>query len=102
MFARPWRPVPETHRPVGTAAGRLGAVRGGDGDTVDVDPPGAGLPGAGVPGRGSHSSTFRLNVSAFCGTGGAVGGCLGGVLEVLRVMRGCLECILCQKRLRLS
>jgi len=27
---------------------------------------------------GLHSSTFRLNVSAFCGTGGAFRGCLGG------------------------
>ena len=32
--------------------------------------------------RGSHSSTFRLNVSALCGIGGAFRGCLGGVLEV--------------------
>jgi len=30
-------------------------------------------------GRGLHSSTVRLNVSAFCGTGGALRGCLGGV-----------------------
>jgi len=37
-------------------------------------------------GRGLHSSTFRLNVSAFCGRGVHVGvvwglcrGCLGGV-----------------------
>jgi uroporphyrin-III C-methyltransferase len=28
-------------------------------------------------GRGSHSSTFWLNVSAFCGIGGACRGCLG-------------------------
>jgi hypothetical protein len=26
-------------------------------------------------GRGPHSSTFRLNVSAFCGIGGAIRGC---------------------------
>ena len=29
--------------------------------------------------RGLHSSTFRLNVSAFDGIGGAFRGCLGGV-----------------------
>jgi hypothetical protein len=29
--------------------------------------------------RGLHSSTFRLNVSAFCGIEGAFKGCLGGV-----------------------
>ena len=28
-----------------------------------------------VLGRGLHSSTFRLNVSAFCGIGGAFRGC---------------------------
>jgi len=31
------------------------------------------------PGRGLHSSTFRLNVSTFCGIGGALRGCVGGV-----------------------
>ena len=30
-------------------------------------------------GRGLHSSTFRLKVSAFCGIGGALKGCLEGV-----------------------
>jgi hypothetical protein len=53
-------------------------------------------------GRGLHSSTFRLNVSAFCGMGGAFRGCLGGEWEVLGVRCGCLGCILCQKRLGLS
>ena len=33
----------------------------------------------GITGRGLHSSSFRLNVSALCGIGGASGGCLGGV-----------------------
>ena len=43
-----------------------------------------------VPGtRGLHSSTFRLNCSAFCGTGVAFRGCLGGVAGVLRISRGC-------------
>jgi len=32
-----------------------------------------------VFGMGLHSSTFRLNVSAFDGIGGAFRGCLGGV-----------------------
>ena len=30
-------------------------------------------------GRGLHSSTFQLNLSAFCGIGSASGGCLWGV-----------------------
>jgi hypothetical protein len=32
-----------------------------------------------VLGRGSHSSTFRLNVSAFCGSGGRFRGYSGAV-----------------------
>ena len=32
-----------------------------------------------APGRVSHSSTFQLNVSTFCGIGGALRGCSGGV-----------------------
>jgi len=32
-----------------------------------------------LAGRGLHSSTFRLDVSAFCGIGGAFRGFLGGV-----------------------
>ena len=32
-----------------------------------------------IPGRGILSSTFRLNVSAVCGIGGAFRGCSGGV-----------------------
>jgi len=35
-----------------------------------------------VLGRGLHSSTFRINVSAFCVIGGAFSGCLGGVYKV--------------------
>jgi hypothetical protein len=31
-----------------------------------------------IVGRGLHWSTFRLNVSAFCGMGGALRGDLGG------------------------
>jgi hypothetical protein len=51
-------------------------------------------------GRGLHSSTvsFWLNLSAFCGIQGA----FRGIYEVSRGIRGCLGCILCQKRLRLS
>jgi hypothetical protein len=47
------------------------------------------------PGRGLHSSTFRLNVSAFCGLGGACRGCIRGLQEVSRDSRGCLGCVLC-------
>ena len=32
-----------------------------------------------IVGRGLHSSTFQLNLSAFCGIGGTFRGCLGGV-----------------------
>jgi hypothetical protein len=53
-------------------------------------------------GRGLHSSTFRLNLSASCGIGGAFRCCLGGVWEVSRGVRACSGCVLCQKRLRLS
>jgi len=55
--------------------------------------------------RSLHSSTFRLNLSTFCGMGVHVGmfrGCLGGVRGLLRSIRGCSGCILCQKRPRLS
>ena len=38
-------------------------------------------------GRGLHSSTFRLNLSAFCGIGGAFRGCLG-VLGMLGLEGG--------------
>jgi len=38
-------------------------------------------------GRGLHSSTFRRNVGAFCGIGGAFRGCVRGVWAVLRGMR---------------
>jgi hypothetical protein len=50
-------------------------------------------------GRGLHSSTFRLNVSAFSGMGDAFRDCFGGCAGVCR---RCLGCILCQKRLKLS
>ena len=39
----------------------------------------AGVVEAAASGWGLHSSTFWLNVSAFCGMGGALRGCLGGV-----------------------
>jgi len=42
-------------------------------------------------GRGLHSSTFRLNVSAFCGIGGALRDCLGVVLRVCSRYRGLLR-----------
>jgi hypothetical protein len=51
--------------------------------------------GRGHAGEGLHSFTSDLNLSAFCGIGGAFRGCFGGV-------KGCLGCVMCQKRLRLS
>ena len=51
-------------------------------------------------GGGSHSSTFRLNLSALCGTESTFLGCLGGAWGVTGGMKGCLGCMLCQKRLR--
>ena len=41
----------------------------------------------GTPGRGLHSSTFRLNISAYWGIGGAFEGCLGGVRSVRGVFK---------------
>ena len=52
-------------------------------------------------GRSLHSSTFRLNMSVFCGIGGAFRNCLGGVQEVSMGIRGYLGYTLCHKRLRL-
>ena len=40
----------------------------------------------GLVGKGLHSFTFQLNVSTFCGIGGAFRGRLG-------VFRGCLGCV---------
>ena len=48
------------------------------------------------------SSTFRLNLSALCGIGGALRDWLGGVQALTGVFRGSLGCILFHKRLRLS
>jgi hypothetical protein len=53
-------------------------------------------------GNDLQSSTFRLKLNAFCGTGGASRCCLGGVYNVVGGITDCLVCILCQKRLRLS
>jgi formyltetrahydrofolate synthetase len=53
-------------------------------------------------GRGLHSSTFWLNVSAFCEIGGAFWGCSRSVYGGFRGIRGCIGSVLCQKRLRLS
>jgi len=38
--------------------------------------------------RGLHLSTFRLNVSVFCGTGGAFRGCFGGIQGAFRGRSG--------------
>ena len=51
-----------------------------------------------IAGRGSHSSTFRLNLSAFCGIGlhlGVVEGVFERCQGVFRSIRGCSGCILC-------
>ena len=70
---------------------------------ADDDDGALGGAGGGVPrGRGLHTPTFRLNVSAFCGIGGAINGCSGGVRQAFGDIRPCHGCILCQKRLRLS
>jgi hypothetical protein len=45
-----------------------------------------------IPGRGLHSFTFQLNLSAFCGIGGAWRGYLRGVHEVLGGIMECLGC----------
>jgi len=52
----------------------------------------------GAPGRGLHSSTFWLNLSAFCGIGGACRGCL----KRTRGVSGLQGELLCQNRLKLS
>ena len=53
-------------------------------------------------GRGLLSSTTPLNLSAFCWIGGAFKYCSRRVWEVTGVGKGCLGCILSQKRLKLS
>ena len=53
-------------------------------------------------GRGLHSSTFRLNVSALCEMGVHLGLFIGCFRRIFAGIRGCLGCILCQKRLKLS
>jgi hypothetical protein len=52
--------------------GEVGATLYGGADEAEEKP-------QRVRGRGLHSSTFWLNLSAFCGIGGAFRGCLGGV-----------------------
>jgi len=54
-----------------------------------------------VPGAYT-GSILQLNVSALYGIGGASRSCSGGVYEMLGGIRGFSDCILCQKRLRLS
>jgi hypothetical protein len=48
-------------------------------------------------GRGLHSTTFRLNSSAFCGTRDECRGCLGVGYWVLGGNRGCLAFLMRQK-----
>jgi len=67
---------PHRHRVVDCATGRSvyrdGSARGG----------------GHIGGRGLHSFTVQLNVSAFCGIGGALKGCLGGVRGCWGVLGG--------------
>ena len=80
------------HRVIGIVHGGGGGV--GEhrrcGATAVVAPPAGEVPRRRPVARGLHSSTFRLNVSAFCGIGGVSRGCLEGVWEVMGVIRGCL------------
>jgi hypothetical protein len=64
----------------GGGGGGKGGKKGGKGNkgTSDADW-GKDSGEGGNGGRGLHSSTFRLNVSAFCGIGGTFRGCLGSV-----------------------
>jgi hypothetical protein len=39
-------------------------------------------------GRGFHSSTLQLNLSAFCGIGGALGGCVARLTAVFGGVQG--------------
>jgi hypothetical protein len=53
--------------------------------------------------RGSHSSTFRLTVSAFCAIGGALRicrGCLEGLRRYQGVFRVCFVCETAQVELK--
>jgi len=102
--ARPHRPA--SHPPLASLAALpllllLLATTGPFAADAQLAAP-AQAPGAAPTGRALRSSTFRLNVSAFYGSGGALMGCLGGVQEVLAGIRGCSGCVVCQPPLRLS
>jgi hypothetical protein len=53
-------------------------------------------------GRDLHSSTFRLNLSAYCVIGSALRGCSEVAEHVVGDIGQCSGCFLCQKPLRLS
>jgi len=57
-------------------------------------------PGDRPAGMGLHSSTFRLNLSATCGIGGAFRGSLGGVREYYGVSKVCFRVRMAQVELR--
>jgi len=60
----------------GVSASQPGLAPGPGAPAEEEGGPGGG---GGGGGRGLHSSTFRLNVSAFCKTWVTLGGCSGGV-----------------------
>ena len=67
------------------------------------DPDGQVYRGGGwMRGRGLHPSTFRLNLSAFCGTRGAEGVLRGDLVLVEGVLLACRGCFEYQRWLRSS
>jgi len=55
-----------------------------------------------LSGRGLHSFTSQLNLSSFCGMGGARRGCVARVRGVLGSVQGVEGVFVCQTRLKLS
>ena len=113
--ARPSRRVHTSSHPTGSRAAVPTAAPAGARPQrrlyIPSCPTGSRAPArtATPPGRGLHSFTFQINVSAFCGIGGASKGCLGAIEGVLWGVRGDKgplwgeqDVFLFQKRLRLS
>ena len=76
-------PLPEVYT-------QMGAVFSTNLRNCDLAVDGSPIRSTLTSGRGLHSSTLSLNLSAFCGIGGACRGCLAGVQGVLGGIRGCL------------